>query len=98
LFFRRTPNRLLSRFAGATGLKTGHTWASGFSLTASATRGDLTVLAVVLGLPTRAASFDFAGKLLGDAFDRYRLLIAARPGVPIGTVPVTGGGGGGGNG
>jgi len=90
-FVMKNTNRLLSRFAGATGLKTGHTWAAGFSLTASATRGDMTVLAVVLGLPTRGASFDLASKLLGDAFDRYRLVVAARPGVPIGTVPVSGG-------
>jgi serine-type D-Ala-D-Ala carboxypeptidase (penicillin-binding protein 5/6) len=90
-FVMKNTNALLSRFAGATGLKTGHTWAAGFSLTASATRGDLTVLTVVLGLPTRAASFEAAGKLLGDAFDRYRLVVAARAGVPIGTVPVSGG-------
>jgi D-alanyl-D-alanine carboxypeptidase (penicillin-binding protein 5/6) len=90
-FVMKNTNALLSRFAGATGLKTGHTWAAGFSLTASATRGDLTLLAVVLGLPTRAASFDAAGRLLGDAFDRYRVLVAARPGVAVGTVPVTGG-------
>jgi serine-type D-Ala-D-Ala carboxypeptidase (penicillin-binding protein 5/6) len=90
-FTMKNTNRLLSRFAGATGLKTGHTAAAGFSLTASATRGDLTLLAVVLGLPTRSASFDAATRLLGDAFDRYRLLVAARVGMPVGTVPVTGG-------
>src|SRR5262249_13079166 len=90
-FIMKNTNRLLSRFAGATDLKTGHTWAAGFSLTASATPGDLTLLAVVLGLPTRAASFDTATRLLGDAFDRYRVLVAARVGVPVGTVGVTGG-------
>ncbi len=90
-FVMKNTNALLSRFAGATGLKTGHTWAAGFSLTATATRGDLTLIAVVLGLPTRPASFDLASRLLGDAFDRYRLLVAARPGVAVGTVPVTGG-------
>jgi D-alanyl-D-alanine carboxypeptidase (penicillin-binding protein 5/6) len=90
-FIMKNTNRLLARFAGATGLKTGHTAAAGFSLTASATRGDLTLLAVVLGLPTRSASFDTAARLLGDAFDRYRMLVAARAGMPVGTVPVTGG-------
>lgn len=90
-FTMKNTNALLSRFAGATGLKTGHTWAAGFSLTASATRGDLTLVAVVLGLPTRPASVAAATRLLGDAFDRYRMLVAARPGVAVGTVPVTGG-------
>lgn len=87
----RNTNHLLTRFAGLTGLKTGHTTAGGFSLTASATRGDFTLVAVVLGLSTRRASFDAATSLLSDAFDRYRVLVAAHRGVPVGTVPVSGG-------
>jgi len=90
-FTMKNTNRLLTRFAGATGLKTGHTWAAGFGVTATATRGDLTLVAVVLGAPSRANCFDTASRLLSDAFDRYRALIAARPGVPVGTVGVTGG-------
>jgi D-alanyl-D-alanine carboxypeptidase (penicillin-binding protein 5/6) len=87
----RNTNGLLSRFAGATGLKTGHTWAAGFCLTATATRDDLTLVAVVLGLPTRSASLALATRLLSDAFERYRVVVAAWPGVAVGTVPVTGG-------
>jgi D-alanyl-D-alanine carboxypeptidase (penicillin-binding protein 5/6) len=90
-FAMHNTNRLLTRFAGATGLKTGHTNAAGFSVTASATRGDLTLVAVVLGLPSRASCFDTATRVLGDAFDRYRVVVAARPGMAVGTVPVTGG-------
>jgi D-alanyl-D-alanine carboxypeptidase (penicillin-binding protein 5/6) len=90
-FTMRNTNGLLSRFAGATGLKTGHTWAAGFSLTATATRDDLTLVAVVLGLPTRPACIDLATRLLSDAFEQYRMVVAAWPGVPVGTVPVTGG-------
>jgi D-alanyl-D-alanine carboxypeptidase (penicillin-binding protein 5/6) len=93
-FTMRNTNRLLTTFAGATGLKTGHYGAAGFSVTASATRGDLTLVAVVLGAPTHAGCFDVAKRLLGDAFDRYRVVVAARPGVSVGTVPVTGGAGG----
>ncbi len=90
-FAMKNTNQLLGRFAGATGLKTGHTWAAGFSVTATATRGDLTLIAVVLGTPSREVCFGTASRLLGDAFDRYRLLVAARPGVSVGTVPVAGG-------
>jgi D-alanyl-D-alanine carboxypeptidase (penicillin-binding protein 5/6) len=90
-FALKNTNQLLGRFAGATGLKTGHTWAAGFSVTATATRGDLTLIAVVLGTPSREVCFGTASRLLGDAFDRYRLLVAARPGVSVGTVPVAGG-------
>jgi len=90
-FKMHNTNKLLTRFAGATGLKTGHTWAAGFSVTATATRGDLSLVSVVLGLPTRPACFDAATRLMGDAFDRYRTVIAARPGLSVGTVPVRGG-------
>jgi len=90
-FTMHNTNRLLTRFAGATGLKTGHYQAAGFSVTATATRGDLTLVAVVLGAPTHAGCFDVATRLLGDAFDGYRVVVAARPGVSVGTVPVTGG-------
>jgi D-alanyl-D-alanine carboxypeptidase (penicillin-binding protein 5/6) len=90
-FVMKNTNRLLTRFAGATGLKTGHTWAAGFSVTATAQRGDLSLIAVVLGTPSRERCFGMASSLLGDAFDRYRLLVAARPGVSVGTVPVAGG-------
>ena len=90
-FVMKNTNQLLTRFAGATGLKTGHTWAAGFSVTATATRGDLSLIAVVLGAPSRERSFDTASTLLGDAFERYRMLVAARPGISVGTVPVAGG-------
>jgi serine-type D-Ala-D-Ala carboxypeptidase (penicillin-binding protein 5/6) len=90
-FTMHNTNRLLTSFAGATGLKTGHYGVAGFSVTASATRGDLTLVAVVLGAPTHVGCFDVAKRLLGDAFDRYRVVVAARPGVSVGTVPVTGG-------
>jgi D-alanyl-D-alanine carboxypeptidase (penicillin-binding protein 5/6) len=90
-FLMKNTNRLLTRFAGATGLKTGHTWAAGFSVTATATRGDLSLIAVVLGAPSREGCFDTASTLLGDAFERYRLLVAALPGVSVGTVSVAGG-------
>jgi D-alanyl-D-alanine carboxypeptidase len=42
-------NDLIARFVGADGMKTGYTCPSGFNLTASATRGGRTMLAVVLG-------------------------------------------------
>ncbi|HKA28570.1 MAG TPA: D-alanyl-D-alanine carboxypeptidase family protein [Candidatus Binatia bacterium] len=90
-FKMHNTNHLLTSFAGATGLKTGHYGAAGFSVTGTATRGDLTLVAVVLGAPSHAGCFDIARRLLGDAFDRYRVVVAARPGVSVGTVPVTGG-------
>ncbi len=48
-------NPLLYRDMGADGLKTGHTSASGYGLTASVTRGDRRLILVVNGLPTKKA-------------------------------------------
>jgi serine-type D-Ala-D-Ala carboxypeptidase (penicillin-binding protein 5/6) len=90
-FVVKNTNRLLKGFPGATGLKTGHTWAAGFSLTASADRGGLPLVAVVLGLPSREASFAAAERLLDDAYAQHRILQAAKGGTPVATVAVDGG-------
>jgi len=87
----KNTNQLLHGFPGATGLKTGHTWSAGFSLTATATRGDLSLVAVVLGLPSRKASFDTAARLLDDAYTRNRVLRAATAGAPVRAIAVDGG-------
>lgn len=90
-FVVKNTNRLLGTFPGATGLKTGHTWSAGFSLTASATRGDLSLVAVVLGLPSRQSSFEAAERLLDEAYARNRVLRAATAGAPVAAVAVDGG-------
>jgi D-alanyl-D-alanine carboxypeptidase len=45
----RTHNKLLGKFAGADGIKTGYIRASGFNLTSSAKRGNKRIVGVVLG-------------------------------------------------
>jgi D-alanyl-D-alanine carboxypeptidase (penicillin-binding protein 5/6) len=90
-FEMRNTNRLITTYTGATGLKTGYVRRSGFSVTATAQRGDLSVIAVVLGLSTRNGCFDEATRLLNEAFSNYELVVAARAGVPVGSVPVAGG-------
>jgi D-alanyl-D-alanine carboxypeptidase (penicillin-binding protein 5/6) len=90
-FVVKNTNRLLNAFPGATGLKTGHTWAAGFSLTASADRGGLPLVAVVLGLPSRQASFAAAERLLDDAYAQHRILQAVKGGAPVATIAVDGG-------
>src|SRR5947208_16917850 len=56
-------NHLIRTYAGATGLKTGYYREAGFSVTATATRNDLALIAVVLGLPTKQESFAEAARL-----------------------------------
>ena len=85
-------NHLIRTYAGATGLKTGYYREAGFSVTATATRNDLDLIAVVLGLPTKEESFTEAARLLNENFAAYRVVAAARRGAPVGQVPVLGGG------
>src|SRR3989454_4207322 len=57
-------NHLVRTYPGATGLKTGYYREAGFSVTASATRSDLNLIAVALGLPTKPECFGAAARLL----------------------------------
>ena len=50
-------NRLIGHFEGADGLKTGFTLKAGFNLTATAERGNMRLIAVVLGAPSNAQRF-----------------------------------------
>jgi len=84
-------NHLIRTYAGATGLKTGYYREAGFSVTASATRNDLSLIAAVLGLPTKQESFAEAARLLNESFATYRVVAPARRGAPVGQVPVAGG-------
>ena len=51
----RNTNSLIDAYAGADGMKTGFTCASGFNLVATATRGGKRLIAIVLGAKSRAA-------------------------------------------
>ena len=83
----QTTNKLLGTFPGANGLKTGYHRAAGFCVTASAERGDLHLIAVIMGIYFGALRSDFTipktfivlvfsviGGLFGTA-----VLIAAAP-------------------
>src|SRR6184192_4296740 len=84
-------NHLIRTYAGATGLKTGYYREAGFSVTATASRNDLALIAVVLGLPTKEESFAEAARLLNESFATYRVVAPARRGAPVGQVPIAGG-------
>ena len=65
-------NKLLRRYNGITGLKTGTTGGAGVCITASATRDGLDLIAVVLGAPSSSDRFDAATTLLDYGFAAYR--------------------------
>lgn len=74
-------NLLLDQYAGANGLKTGFTSASGYSVVGSATRDGRTLIAVVLGADAEQSRFDDAAALLDHGFaasDEVRVGRAAR--------------------
>ena len=63
-------NKLLSSFDGANGVKTGYTKKAGRCLVSSATRDDMTVIAVTLDC---APMFDECARLMNYAFDNYEM-------------------------
>ena len=66
-------NRLLRTYSGCTGLKTGSTSKAKFCISATAKRGDLSLIAVVMGAPTRDERNALAAKLLDFGFASYAL-------------------------
>jgi D-alanyl-D-alanine carboxypeptidase len=66
-------NKLIGRYPGADGMKTGFICASGFNLVASATRNNKRLIAVVLGAPSSAQRAIKAAQLLEKGFGGNKL-------------------------
>ena len=81
-------NKLVRNYKGATGLKTGSTSLALYNLSASATRDDLSLIAVVMKAPTSAIRFENAKKLLDYGFKNYSFNQFGKTGEIIGNVPV----------
>ena len=64
-------NKLIRTYEGATGLKTGSTSLALYNLSASATRKDLSLIAVVMRAPTPKIRFNEAKLLLDYGFNTY---------------------------
>ena len=64
-------NKLVRNYSGCTGLKTGSTSLALYNLSASATRNDLSLIAVILKAPTSALRFKNATSLLDYGFSNY---------------------------
>lgn len=65
-------NRLMSRYEGMDGIKTGYTNASGFNLAASAVRDGHRLIAVVMGGKSAVSRDNRMAVLLDDSFARLR--------------------------
>lgn len=64
-------NKLVRNYSGCTGLKTGSTSLALFNLSASATRNNLSLIAVVMKAPTSNIRFSNATTLLDYGFNNY---------------------------
>ncbi len=79
-------NKLVRFYDGTTGLKTGYTSAAGYCLSASAERGGMELIAVVLHCQSSTDRFESAKALLNYGFSNYAL-VTPQP-QAIGSVPV----------
>lgn len=79
-FELRNTNHLVRTFRGCDGLKTGFYAKAGFNLVATAERGGLRLIAVVMGTPRKQQSFHQAEVLLSLNFVEYTNYQVARKG------------------
>ncbi|OPY03346.1 MAG: D-alanyl-D-alanine carboxypeptidase DacF precursor [Syntrophorhabdus sp. PtaB.Bin047] len=82
-FVLTNTNKLLGKFAGADGLKTGYYSQTGFNIVATARRGDMRFIAVVMGSPTGKIRDSFAMEKLQKAFAQYRMMNVVKKGEVI---------------
>ena len=64
-------NKLIKNYKGATGLKTGSTSLALYNLSASATRNDFSLIAVIMKAPSTKIRFAEAQKLLDYGFNNF---------------------------
>lgn len=76
----RNTNHLVGHFVGCDGLKTGFTFQAGFNVTATAKRGNLRLIAVILGAPSNQQRFEQAARLLNWGFQNFTAVAVLKRG------------------
>jgi len=82
-FELRNTNHLVRTYPGCDGLKTGFYDKAGFNVVATAKRGDLRLVAVVLGSQHKLTNFKEAAEMLSQGFLNYEMHSVAKKGAPI---------------
>ncbi|MGZ8851022.1 MAG: D-alanyl-D-alanine carboxypeptidase family protein [Thermoanaerobaculia bacterium] len=93
------PNHLINPgkrdyYPPATGIKTGYSSPAGYCVTASAKRGDLELIAVVMGARSSSgpqSSFGIASRLLSSTFAQYNMTTVVKKGARVGQANVVDG-------
>lgn len=83
-------NRMIQSYEGMTGLKTGFTRLAKYSLSGSATRGDLSLIAVIMGAETKDIRTAEVTALLNYGFGNYGFLNIKTDGNLVDSLPLTG--------
>ena len=83
-------NKMIQSYEGMTGLKTGFTRLAKYSLSATATRDDLTLIAVIMGAETKDIRTAEITSLLNYGFATYGFLHMETDQEKVGDVPVYG--------
>lgn len=81
-------NKLIRNYKGATGLKTGSTSLALYNLSASATRDNLSLIAVIMRAPTTKDRFNDAETLLNYGFGQYSYVQFAKKEEVVNTIQV----------
>jgi D-alanyl-D-alanine carboxypeptidase (penicillin-binding protein 5/6) len=78
------PNKLVGKFRGLDGLKTGYTGAAGFCVTATAIQKGRRLISVVMGCPTDRDRATETTRLLSFGFNMYKqVAVFSNPGEPL---------------
>lgn len=93
------PNHLINPhkvnyYEAATGIKTGFSAPAGYCVTASAKRGEMELVCVVMGARTSngpLSSFGLAQRLMAQAFAQYNMSTVVKKGATVGQAPVSDG-------
>jgi D-alanyl-D-alanine carboxypeptidase (penicillin-binding protein 5/6) len=85
-------NRLIRLYDGCDGVKTGSTNEAGYCMAATAKRGDMRLIAVVLGADTGKERFHIASEMMDYGFANYRRYPVTQKGTKVrGALKVAGG-------
>ena len=76
-------NRLIRSYDGCDGGKTGYTKEAQYCLTASATRGDMRLIGVVIGAPTSKERFNQMSDLFNFGFDNFENKVVISSKTPV---------------
>ena len=81
-------NRLIKNYPSCTGGKTGHTNEAGYCLTASAKKGDMNLIGVIIGGVDSKARFNSMSSMFNYGFDNFENRVVVKKESPICTAEI----------